>query len=548
MKKIQQLIGGAGTGKTTRNMRSIAEIVDSGIMPMEILFSSFTKVARQTAATRAQDITGYSASDLMQEGWFRTLQSVCYRCLGVKSSDMLADNKSTRQWFSDLFQVDFSKQSIESEDGYIVDDGMDNSIGSVIKEWSVARMMLITADDEDRWPVKSMDRQKSMAVIADYERKKRVDGKLDFADLALKFVGIEHQIHGLRYGRPECGIPDVGACIFDEYQDTPELLHLVAKRIAESPQVEHVVVSGDPFQSIFSFVGSDHRFLMSGFDYTERETMSQSFRCAAKILETGEQAIRNCSDYFDRGIKPKDETGHLIPHTARSRDPLWTPSADEDWLVVGRTNHAVSRVTKWLTDNDIPWIASDSTDNKGAGYIGPRKRRVGELFWKIRNNWPISGHEWGYAIADIPVSIGDVKMLKRGVKAAAMSSDWRCPPRMAANDVVEHGATSEFVGMLRNTDWSQLDPAFVKFLRVADKHGPDLAISPKVRASTIHGAKGDEADNVLLYTQSSNVVRSASNNTRKIDEEHRTWYVGATRARDVLTLFKFAGDRPGYFA
>lgn len=849
MKRIHQLIGGAGTGKTTRNMRSIAEITESGIQPMEILFSSFTKVARQTAASRAEAITGYSASQLISEGWFKTLQAVCYKCLGVSGSSMISDNKASRQWLSDLFDADFSKQSLDSEDGYVVEDGMsDNAIASVLKEWNIARMMLITADDESRWPVKSMDKQKAMAVIDRYERQKYIDGKLDFADLALKFVGIRHEIHGLTYYQPECGVPDVAACIFDEYQDTPELLHRVALRIAESPRVEQVIVSGDPFQCqpagtpvltskgfkaiedldpetdrlvsydktggrftgfagnvrfekawrfvnsgdlveltfsdgtksvctlnhkwlvrtvkkeryatylmkkgdrwrigtvqlfssnpsgkngefrlkmrmnqedaecawilkvfktdrearmyeqiasykygipqvtfrppagvrtnlnqefidtvfsslgnldsnglrclrdhklkfdfpysvkadnakngqlacrfiataniipglhvvprlkedylqkrpkaksgqrvrwdrrfakslewidivsvkhlrpgsvakvyslevpkyhtyvttngvvtgncIFGFIGSDHQFLMRGFDYTHREVMHQSHRCAKKILELGEKAIRNCSDYFDRGIKPKEEDGILIPHTARTSNPIWMPGADEDWLIVGRTNFAVARITKWLTENDVPWIASD---NGGAGYVGPRKRRVGETLWRIRNGFPINGNEWAYAIGDIPATYNGEKFLQRGVKTAASSADWHCPQSMRPDDLLTNGATEAFLKVVRESDWSVFDPAFAKFLKVANKHSIDLAIKPKIRASTIHGAKGDEADNVLLYTQSSGIVRSASKDTRKVDEEHRTWYVGATRARDVLTLFKFAGDKPGYF-
>lgn len=545
MKRIHQLIGGAGTGKTTRNMRSIAEITESGIQPMEILFSSFTKVARQTAASRAEAITGYSASQLISEGWFKTLQAVCYKCLGVSGSSMISDNKASRQWLSDLFDADFSKQSLDSEDGYVVEDGMsDNAIASVLKEWNIARMMLITADDESRWPVKSMDKQKAMAVIDRYERQKYIDGKLDFADLALKFVGIRHEIHGLTYYQPECGVPDVAACIFDEYQDTSELLHLVALRIANSPRVEQVVVSGDPFQTLFSFAGSDNRFLMKGFDYTSSEVMTQSHRCAKKILELGEKAIRNCSDYFDRGIRPKEEEGILIPHTARTVNPIWMPGADEDWLVVARTNFAVARITKWLTENDVPWLASD---NGGAGYVGPRKRRVGETLWRIRNGFPINGNEWAYAIGDIPATYNGEKFLQRGVKTAASSADWHCPQSMRPDDLLRNGATESFLKVVRESDWSMFDPAFAKFLKVSGKHGIDLAIKPKIRASTIHGAKGDEADNVLLYTQSSGIVRSASKDTRKVDEEHRTWYVGATRARDVLTLFKFAGDKPGYF-
>lgn len=542
MKKIHRLIGGAGTGKTTRNMQSIADIVESGIDPMEILFSSFTRVARETAAKRAQDITGYQSQQLIRDGWFKTLQAVCYKCLGVHSGALLTDGKSSRDWFSELFNVDFSKQKLETEDGgVIIEDGMkDNAIAAVIQEWTTARMMLITADDESRWPVKAMPRDKAMQVIARYEQQKHFDDKLDFADLALKFVGIKHDIHSLVEYEPECSVPHVAACIFDEYQDTPELLHRVALRVVESPTVEKVIVSGDPFQSVFSFIGSDNKWLMQGFNYTSDEIMQQSHRCSKNILELGESAIRGCNDYFDRGIKPKPgDDGDVCKYVAKPNKPEWFPGASEDWLVVARTNFALSRATKWLSENNIPWVAADEG---GPGYVGPRKRRVGETLWRIRQGLPIAGNEWGYAIEDIPATFNGQQLLKRGVKIAAKSVDWHCPQVLNPNDLLTNGATDAFMDVVQNSDWAAFDPAFRKFRNVADEYGVELAVKPTIRASTIHGAKGDEASNVMLCTSKSNIVKNGMT-----DEECRVLYVGATRAKDALVLFKFAGDKPGYF-
>lgn len=542
MKKIHRLIGGAGTGKTTRNMQSIADIVESGIDPMEILFSSFTRVARETAAKRAQDITGYQSQQLIRDGWFKTLQSVCYKCLGVHGGAMLTDNKSSRDWFSELFDVDFSKQKLETEDGgLIIEDGMkDNAIAAVIQEWTTARMMLITADDESRWPVKAMPRDKAMQVIARYEQQKIFDDKLDFADLALKFVGIKHDIHSLVEYEPECSVPHVAACIFDEYQDTSELLHRVALRIVESPTIENVVISGDPYQSIFNFCGSSNQWLMNGFNYTSSEIMPQSYRCSKNILELGESAIRSCSDYFDRGIRPKPgDDGDVCKYVAKPNKPEWFPGASEDWLVVARTNFALSRATKWLSENNIPWVAADEG---GPGYVGPRKRRVGETLWRIRQGLPIAGNEWGYAIEDIPAIFNGQQLLKRGVKIAAKSVDWHCPQVLNPSDLITNGATDAFMDVVQNSDWAAFDPAFRKFRNVADEYGVELAVKPTIRASTIHGAKGDEASNVLLCTSKSNIVKNGMT-----DEECRVLYVGATRAKDALVLFKFAGDKPGYF-
>ena len=542
MKRIYQLIGGAGTGKTSRNMQSIADLVADGVDPMEILFSSFTKAARLTAANRAEAITGVASNELISNGWFKTLQAVCYKCLGVKTNQMITDQKESREWLAKLYGCDFSKATIETIDGYSIEDNhSENEITKVLQEWSTARMMLKTSSDID-WPVRSMDRDDAIRVIEQYERRKYIDDRLDFADLALKFIGMKHEVNRLRIDKPECDIPNVSACIFDEYQDTPELLHYVARRIADSPRVQSVHISGDPFQSLYSFLGGDNRFLLDGWQYTDRETMKFSYRCSRKILELGEKTIQRCSDYFDRGIQSTKSEGEVVKHT--SRGSAWVPEASEDWLVIGRTNYAVSQVTKWLSANNVPWI---SADGDGSGFVGPRKRRVGEIFHKIKTGEAISSSDWAYAIGDIPVSYKGEALLKRGVKSAAISSDWTCPSMMTPDMLTVNGATEGFINLIRNSDWSAFDPAFARFQKAVNVHGIDLAIEPKIRAGTIHSVKGDESDNVLLYTKASGVIRNGQSTKKHMDEEHRVWYVGVTRARENLVLFRFNSDLDGYF-
>ena len=55
---------------------------------------------------------------------------------------------------------------------------------------------------------------------------------------------------------------------------------------------------------------------------------------------------------------------------------------------------------------------------------------------------------------------------------------------------------------------------------------------PRVRMSTVHRAKGDEADNVLLINPPSKRTRKMHHGTR--DDLIRLLYVGMTRARETL--------------
>ena len=57
---------------------------------------------------------------------------------------------------------------------------------------------------------------------------------------------------------------------------------------------------------------------------------------------------------------------------------------------------------------------------------------------------------------------------------------------------------------------------------------------PRITISTIHGAKGGEADNVVLLSDMGlNAYNAMIDNE---DAEHRVWYVGVTRAKKKLYI------------
>ena len=70
-------------------------------------------------------------------------------------------------------------------------------------------------------------------------------------------------------------------------------------------------------------------------------------------------------------------------------------------------------------------------------------------------------------------------------------------------------------------------------LRSIETRNKDFTKSdPKIHLSTIHGAKGGEADNVMLLTDLSRKSQEAME--KDSDDECRVFYVAATRARNEL--------------
>jgi superfamily I DNA/RNA helicase len=74
----------------------------------------------------------------------------------------------------------------------------------------------------------------------------------------------------------------------------------------------------------------------------------------------------------------------------------------------------------------------------------------------------------------------------------------------------------------------------VAYMRIVLANKQKLTQKPTVRLSTIHGAKGGEAEHVVLSREIAQ--RTWREMERWPDDERRVWYVGVTRAREQLTL------------
>ena len=70
------------------------------------------------------------------------------------------------------------------------------------------------------------------------------------------------------------------------------------------------------------------------------------------------------------------------------------------------------------------------------------------------------------------------------------------------------------------------------YLNALVSRGEDLTQNPRIRLSTIHGAKGGEADNVVLFTDITAAAEASME--QDPDSMHRVFYVAVTRTRQNL--------------
>jgi len=528
---VARLVGSAGSGKTTELQRIMEGALPSlGNDPLLLGFASFTRAARREAVERVSGAWGVDASLLENRGWFRTIHSTCKRCLGVQPGQLIADTQRDVEWISGVLGVKLATQ-LDDEAGQNRFIG-DPVVAASLNCWSLSRNSLTPLEVVVRRLRMVDDNVPDFAAIVRvaerYEAAKRIEDRLDFADLLSQFAGISASpTDGMRKTTPRGELPAVAAWLFDEQQDASPLLDAVCKRLVSAPSVRWCYVVGDPFQAIYGFAGSSAECFL-GWPVAKERIMPKSYRCPKPILELGERCLRRMrKGYFDRKVAPADHEGAVwevsdIDALVASVNP------GDDWLLIARSNYQAARLHAAMHAAGKParWVKSPETSPRADGL---------RALYALEKDGAITGAQWAKALPLLPVTDKDKRpMLSRGVKthwAKEHAERWDV---IFAADLPDVGACPALVESIRSGAWCRLVDRGEQWRRQAERYGPTLAGEPAVRVGTVHSVKGAEADNVAVLTTTSSRVEQGTENPDQHDEEHRIAYVAVTRARRNL--------------
>jgi superfamily I DNA/RNA helicase len=527
-----KLIGGAGTGKTTELLSIMRMIVDqTGCDPSQIGFGSLTRAAREEIVSRAAEMFDVDPSVF---AWFRTAHSTCFRMLQLKKEDLLTGDNDTSKWIAQRLRVSVSWKKLD-DSGYRVCVGDEEAAGS-LDLWDVSRNRVAPLEAVHRERVSAgLDVPPYATVrhfVEKYEQFKRLDGKSDFVDILGRYAGIRFNVSGPTECSPEGDTPsDVIAWIFDEAQDSSKLLDKVCRRLAYGPGVRYTYLAADPFQSIFGFGGADYRNFLS-WKVDKERTMPQSWRCPPAVMQLGERCLRRMKEgYFDRGIKPANHHGSVTVEPSVER-ALSTIDSNRSTLILARCRYTLSAYAEILEQRKIPhaFINAKSDTKAMVAY---------NTFWKLQHGRGVSGEDWSKAISMTPVkAAGNEPLLRHGQKTAWAKGKHEDIDYVGPGEVVDiGGVTPAMELMIRSGQWCGLLDGGVKWYQAAQKHGANVATTPNVRLSTIHGSKGMEAQDVILSTDTSRRIEECRElDPASFDEECRIEYVAVTRAKERLIV------------
>ena len=321
-----------------------------------------------------------------------------------------------------------------------------------------------------------IERDKLDAIEKEINNYKEIYGLIDFTDMIQKFLDENIELN-------------FDVIFVDEAQDLSLIQWTMINKIEKDTGCD-VFVAGDDDQAIFGWAGAD---VDSFINYNAEEIpLKQSERVPSIIQKTALNVINRIQENrIDKEYFPKSETGQILERYRLSDIDMSTG----DWLILTRTKSLLKSVPTYLK-------------KKGLFFESAQGNSVGKSLYEDIQYW--SKLQKKIHLPDI-----QVQRIKERIKGDMnISLHWY-------------------------DAFNKLTESQITYMRLLLLNNEDPTKDARIKISTIHGAKGGEATNVVLFlNETANTIKGAKKSTAKQDEEYRVWYVGVTRSMKNLYLIK----------
>jgi len=491
MNEANILFGPPGTGKTTTLLSVVNMKIKDGIPPDQICFISFTRKAANEAKWRAME--RFKLTD-EQLPWFRTLHSLAFQQMGMNKNSVMG----LGDWIklSQILNLTITYKTL-SDDGTFAGQTLGDRL-FFAENMARARMIPL----KEYWeslPNEDILWHELERLAAALEQYKIAHNKVDFTDIIHMFI--------------ESGqAPGCQVLIVDEAQDLSPLQWRMVERLREL--IPESYVAGDDDQAIFRWAGADvdHLIKLPG----QQTVLGKSFRVPKKVQEVANTITKRIKYRVEKEWDARDEDGVV----ERVTDVSQIDMSHGTWLLLGRNNFLLDKYIDHCMRSGYVFDCPRDTTVKRESFIAIRD-------WeKLRNGQEI--------FASSVKLIYDLISVRVGITYGFKGKVDTLPDRR----LMTMTELREQFGLCTTKPWNEaLDKMpdmerayFVEAIRKGEKFDAE----PRIKISTIHGAKGGEAQNVVIQTDMA--YRTYKEMELSPDDEHRVWYVAVTRAKHRLVI------------
>jgi len=401
---------------------------------------------------------------------------MCFKTLGVSRDDIMQESH-----YKELgYELGFSFSDIDSVAFMPAGTTLGDKVARIE---SLSRLR--GADLREQWTdcsYRDVDFSSVRQWDSGLQRFKTTRGMLDYTDLLEQF---DTQL-------------EVDLFILDEAQDLSPLQWKVVEKA--SAGASHVYLAGDDDQCIYDWAGADPSAFINHIG--ETQILPTSYRIPRKIQEVAESITRNISVRQPKSWNPREAEGS-VSHV------MYEDSVDLSkgtWLLLARNHMTLQRFETMVQKAGYPYLkeGSHSTNNNTSKAI---------YTWEAwRKGKAVDGKELR-ALAHFLPAIeawqppkGLVKVADSPVPEALLEKNWM--------------------------DALVITPKKREYIRACLFNKEDLFAQPRITISTIHRAKGGEAEHVVLIPD---ITQNPWNQINS-DSEQRVLYVAVTRAKESLTI------------
>ena len=589
------IIAGAGSGKTRVLTYRIANLLEHGVAPYNILAITFTNKAAREMKERAAKLIGKAAENV----WLSTFHSFCARFLRreIEITNIYQKNFTIYDASESLSLIKAALKEMNLSDKQYVP----NSISYTI---SAAKNMLMSpAEFIDSISKNDYHKQKVGEIYELYQKKLVENNALDFDDLLMVTVNIlntnaevlEKYQNRFKY------------IMVDEYQDTNGAQYQLTRLLAKKHR--NICVVGDADQSIYGWRGADMSNILD-FEKDYKETtvikLEQNYRSTKTILEAANSVISENTNRKKKTLWTENNLGDKITvyqalnewdegrFVAKTSKKIKENGENYgDIAVLYRTNAQSRVIEETFMKEGVPYVIVGGLkfyDRKEIKDILAYLKTIYNPLDSVSLNRIINVPKRGLGATSIgkiaafaaenelsffeiignPETIAAVGLSKRATAALedfsalifelmgeaenlpisafvekVMNKTGYMKELEAEGDNPEAIARienlKEFIGVAQDFEKSADEPNLEEFLAqvalIADVDTANFE-DDRVTLMTLHAAKGLEFPHVFMTGMEEGIFPHARTlmNENEVEEERRACYVGITRAEKKLYL------------